>query len=32
MSLEQTQRTINHYFDVMSRGGDFAKCYTADVT
>jgi hypothetical protein len=32
MSLEQTQRTIDHYFDVMSRGGDFAEYYTADVT
>ena len=32
MSLEQTQQTINRYFDVMGRGGDFAQCYTADVT
>jgi hypothetical protein len=24
MSLEQTQQTIDHYFDVMTRGGDFA--------
>jgi hypothetical protein len=32
MSLDQTQQTINRYFDVMGRGGDFAKCYTADVT
>jgi hypothetical protein len=32
MSLEQTQQTIDHYFDVMNRGGDFAEFYTADVT
>jgi hypothetical protein len=32
MSLEETQRTIDHYFDLMSRGGDFAQCYTDDVT
>jgi hypothetical protein len=32
MSFEQTQRTIDHYFGVMSRGGDFAECYAADVT
>jgi hypothetical protein len=24
MSLEQTQQMIDHYFDVMTRGGDFA--------
>jgi ketosteroid isomerase-like protein len=32
MSLEETQRTIDHYFDLMSRGGDFVQCYTDDVT
>jgi hypothetical protein len=32
MSLEQTQQTMNHYFDVMGRGGDFAEFFTADVT
>jgi hypothetical protein len=32
MSLEQTQQTMDHYFDVMGRGGDFAEFYTADVT
>ena len=32
MSLEQTQQTIDHYFDVMTRGGDFAVYYTDDVT
>ena len=24
MSLEQTQQMIDHYFDVMTGGGDFA--------
>jgi hypothetical protein len=28
MSLEQTQQTIDRYFDLMGRGGDFAECYT----
>jgi hypothetical protein len=32
MSLERTQQTMNHYFEVMGRGGDFAEFYTADVT
>jgi hypothetical protein len=32
MSLEQTQQTIDRYFDLMGRGGDFAECYTANVT
>jgi hypothetical protein len=32
MSLEQTQQIINRYFDLMSHGGDFAECYSADVT
>lgn len=32
MSLERTRQTMNHYFEVMSRGGDFAEFYTADVT
>jgi ketosteroid isomerase-like protein len=32
MSHEETQRTIDHYFDPMSRGGDFAECYTDGVT
>ena len=32
MSLEHTQQTIDHYFDVMTRGGDFAVYYTDDVT
>ena len=32
MSLEQTQQTIDHYFDIMTRGGDFAVYYTDDVT
>jgi ketosteroid isomerase-like protein len=32
MSFEETQRTIDHYFDLMSRGGDFGECYTTDVT
>ena len=32
MSHEETQRTIDHYFDLMSRGGDFAECYTDGVT
>jgi SnoaL-like domain len=32
MSIEQTQQTINRYFDLMGRDGDFAECYTADVT
>ena len=32
MSLEQTRRTINRYFHVMSGGGDLAECYSADVT
>jgi ketosteroid isomerase-like protein len=32
MSFEETQRTIDHYFDLMSRDGDFGECYTADVT
>ena len=32
MSLERTQQTMNHYFEVMDRGGDFAEFYTADVT
>jgi ketosteroid isomerase-like protein len=32
MSLEQTQQTIDHYFDVMTRGGDFAVYYNDDVT
>jgi hypothetical protein len=26
--LEQTQQMIDHYFDVMTRGGDFAVYYT----
>jgi hypothetical protein len=32
MSLEQTQQIINLYFDLMGHGGDFAECYSADVT
>ena len=32
MSLERTQQTMNHHFEVMDRGGDFAEFYTADVT
>jgi SnoaL-like domain len=32
MSLEQTQQIINRYFDLMGHGGDFAECYSADVT
>jgi hypothetical protein len=32
MSLEQTQRTIDRYFDLMGRAGDFARCYTTNVT
>jgi hypothetical protein len=32
MSPEQTQQMIDHCFDVMTRGGDFAVYYTADVT
>jgi hypothetical protein len=32
VSLEQTQRAIDRYFGIMGRGGDFADCYTKDVT
>ena len=32
MSLAQTQQTITRYFDLMGGGGDFAECYTTDVT
>jgi hypothetical protein len=32
MSVEQTQQTMDHYFDVMGGGGDFAEFYTTDVT
>lgn len=32
MSIEQTQHAIDRYFDIMGRNGDFASCYTADVT
>ena len=32
MSVERTKQTMNHYFEVMGRGGDFAEFYTADVT
>jgi ketosteroid isomerase-like protein len=32
MSLDQTQQTINRYFDLMGGGDDFAECYTTDVT
>ena len=32
MSLEQTQQIINRYVDLMGHGGDFAECYSADVT
>jgi hypothetical protein len=32
MSFEGTQRTIDHYFDLMSQGGDFSQCYIANVT
>jgi len=32
VSLEQTQRAIDRYFGIMGRGGDFADCYTTDVT
>ena len=30
--LVETQRTVDHYFDLMSRGGDFAERYTEHVT
>ncbi len=32
MSHERTQRAIDRYFGIMGRGGDFADCYTTDVT
>jgi hypothetical protein len=32
MSLERTPQTMNHYFEVMGRGADFAEFYTADVS
>jgi hypothetical protein len=32
VSLERTGRAIDRYFGIMGRGGDFADCYTTDVT
>lgn len=32
MSTEQTQRTIDRYFEMMGREADFAECFTEDVT
>ena len=32
MSAEQTQRTMDRYFDLMGHGTDFGECYTRDVT
>ena len=32
MSVEQTKRTLDHYFGLMGRDEDFATCFTADVT
>jgi hypothetical protein len=31
MSLDQTKRTIDSYFNAMGAGEDFSKFYTADV-
>ena len=32
MSVDQTQRTMDHYFSAMGRGDDFSVFFTADVT
>lgn len=32
MSTEQTQRTIDRYFELMGQAADFAVCFTEDVT
>ncbi|MET0780055.1 MAG: nuclear transport factor 2 family protein [Microbacterium sp.] len=32
MSTEQSQRTMDRYFDLMRRSADFGECYTPDVT
>lgn len=32
MSIEQTQRIIDRYFDLMGRDEDFTACCTQDVT
>ena len=32
MSVEQTQRTLDRYFDLMGKDEDFAECFSADVT
>jgi SnoaL-like domain len=32
MSVEQTQNAIARYFEIMGRSGDFAICYSPDVT
>lgn len=31
MNATETQTVIDHYFDLMRRGEDFATCYAADV-
>ena len=32
MSTEQTQRTMDRYFDLMGQGADFGECYAPNVT
>jgi hypothetical protein len=32
MSFDQTQRTMDGYFNAMGAGDDFSRCYTADVS
>ena len=32
MSAEQTQRTMDRYFELMGRTADFGECYAPDVT
>ena len=32
MSVEQTQRTLDRYFDLMGKDQDFSTCFTEDVT
>ena len=32
MSAEQTQHTMDRYFELMGRGADFGACCSADVS
>ena len=32
MSVEQSQGTMDRYFDLMGRGADFSECYSAAAT